>query len=161
MKRPEYIKNYLEIQEADNSSYPNSNELLSIGSPFGKLGGLKRIGIHHELLLPGRRTSYPHAESTEEEFVYVIEGNPHVWLDGEIYPLTAGDGVTFPAGTGISHTFINNSKENVRLLVVGEKRSHDNKVYYPLNPERKAEVGDSWWDDVPKKQLGNHNGKPD
>jgi len=53
---------------------------------------LKALGIHHERLPPGRRTSYPHAESAEEEFVYVIEGTPDVWLDGTLHRLKPGDG---------------------------------------------------------------------
>ncbi len=70
MKRPDYIKHYSEIQEGpDSSYYRGTKEFLSIGSPFAKAMGLTRLGIHHELLPPGRRTSWPHAESAEEEFV--------------------------------------------------------------------------------------------
>lgn len=160
-KRPDFIKHYSEIQEEDNSHYRGSEEKLSIGSPFGKVFGLTRLGIHHELLKPGRRTSWPHAESTEEEFVYVIEGYPQVWIDGEIYDLRPGDAVGFVPGTGISHTFINNSSEEVRLLVVGDTNRPDNKVFYPLHPSRKAQVPESWWEDVPKHSLGPHDGLPD
>jgi uncharacterized cupin superfamily protein len=55
--RPAFIKHYSEIQEPDDAHYPGSDELLSIGSPFGRTFGLTRLGIHHELLPPGRRTS--------------------------------------------------------------------------------------------------------
>ena len=71
--RPQFIKHYSEIQDPPGK-YETSDELFSIGSPFAKVFGLKKLGIHHELLHPGRRTSFPHAESAEEEFVYVIEG---------------------------------------------------------------------------------------
>jgi uncharacterized cupin superfamily protein len=156
--RPAFIKHYSEIQTADDAHYPNSDELLSIGSPFGKCFGLKKIGIHHELLPPGRRTSYPHAEADEEEFVYVIEGHPDVWIDGELFALKPGDGVGFPSGTGISHTFLNNTTTDVRLLVVGEKIANC-RVYYPKNPERKKD-GVRWWEPEPAMPLGSHNGKP-
>lgn len=160
-KRPDCIKHYSEIQNEDNHTYPQSDEKLGIGSPFGKHFGLKRLGIHHEVLPPGRRTSYPHAESTEEEFVFVIEGNPQVWLDGEVYDLVPGDAVGFPPGTGVSHTFINNSDQKARLLVVGDTNREDNRIYYPLNPERKPQVIKYWWHDVPQRPLGKHPGKPD
>src|SRR3989338_456186 len=160
MKRPEFIKHYTEIQEEDNSHYKGSDELLSIGSPFGRKLGLKKVSIHHELLPPGRRTSWPHAESIEEEFVYVIEGNPHVWVDGNLYDLNPGDGVAFPSGTGISHTFINNTSKDVRLLVIGEANKEENKCFYPLHPERNKEIKDYLWEDVPKNKLGPHNGLP-
>ncbi len=160
-ERPRFIKHWKEVQEADDSHYPGSDELLSIGSPFGRTFGLTRLGIHHELLLPGRRTSYPHAEKTEEEFVYVIEGNVDAWIDGEIFPLAAGDAVGFPAGTGISHTFINNSAEPARLLVVGDRNRADNQLVYPRNPERRAQLGKDWWEDAPERPLGPHDGLPD
>jgi len=160
VERPKFIKHYSEIQEEDNNHYPGSDEKMSFGSPFGKFFGLQRIGIHHEILPPGRRTSWPHAESTEEEFVYVIEGEPECWIDGNLHKLVPGDGVGFPAGTGICHTFLNNTEKNVRLLVVGERRE-DDKIYYPKNPERKNQIGNRWWEDVPQRSFGPHDGKPD
>jgi uncharacterized cupin superfamily protein len=161
--RPNFIKHFSEIQQEDNSHYPGSDELLSIGSPFGKTLGFKKLGVHHELLKPGRRTSWPHAESDEEEFIYVIEGHPDVWVDGELYALNPGDGVGFPSGTGISHTFINNTDHDVRLLVVGEKNVKDAKIHYPLHPKRNEEMRAKGilWEDVPKRPLGNHDGLPD
>ncbi len=160
--RPEFIKHYSEIQEGPESSYyRGTKEFLSIGSPFAKKFGLIRLGIHHELLPPGRRTSWPHAESAEEEFVYVIEGNPDAWINGDIHRLNPGDAVGFPAGTGISHTFINNTDADVRLLVVGETSKKENKIYYPLNPSRREQCRDSWWHDIPRHNHGPHDGLPD
>ena len=46
MKRPNFIKNYKDLMEEDNASYPGSDELLAIGSPVGKKLGLQKIGIH-------------------------------------------------------------------------------------------------------------------
>lgn len=161
MPRPDFVRHWQEIQDADDSHYPGSRELMSIGSPFGRAFGLTRLGIHHELLPPGRRTSWPHAEKMEEEFVYVIEGAPDVWLDGELHRLAPGDAVGFPAGTGIAHTFINNTAANVRLLVVGERSRPDNQVHYPLHPARNAEISAQHWADAPARRLGAHDGIPD
>lgn len=162
MKRPDFIKHYSEIQEGPESSYyRGTKEFLSVGSPFSKAMGLTRLGIHHELLPPGRRTSWPHAESAEEEFVYVIEGNPDAWINGQISRLNPGDAVGFPSGTGVSHTFINNTESDVRLLVVGETSKKENKIYYPLNPTRREQCKDTWWDDIPKHDHGPHDGLPD
>ncbi len=161
MTRPECIKHWQEIQSEDNASYPNSAELQAISSPFGRIFGLTRIGILHEVLPPGRRTSWPHAEKTEEEFVYVIEGTPDAWIDGALHKLTPGDGVGFPPGTGIAHTFINNTDTDVRLLVVGECKRADNKVIYPLHAKRNAEIGELYWDGAPAAPLAGHDGLPD
>lgn len=158
--RPPCIVHWRDIEEPDNHHYSGDDELVRIGAPFGRHFGLNRLGIHHHRLPPGRRTSFPHAESAEEEFVYVIEGTPDVWLDGRLYRLGPGDGVGFPPGTGICHSFLNNTELEVRLLVVGETHKPENRIYYPLNPERRALRSD-WWDDVPKRPLGDHDGLPD
>jgi uncharacterized cupin superfamily protein len=162
MKRPSFIANYKDLMDDDNASYPGSNELLSQGAPVGKLLGLKKIGIHIETLKSGHRTSWPHAESLEEEFAYVISGTPSVWLDGEIYDLGEGDFVAFPAGTGIAHTFINDSGEDVILLVGGESFNPKNKIFYPLHPKRNEEMREkgALWEDYPRRELGPHDGKP-
>lgn len=133
-QRPAYIAHWTEIEAPDNAHYKGDDELLSIGAPYGKQFSLTALGIHHERLLPGRRTSFPHAESAEEEFVYVIAGTPDVWLDGRLHRLQPGDGVGFPAGTGIAHSFLNNTEEEVRLLVVGETPKSHNRIYYRAIP---------------------------
>jgi uncharacterized cupin superfamily protein len=153
------IVHYSEIQDADDSKYPGSDELLSIGSPYSKYFGFTKIGIHHEFLPPGRRTSFPHAESAEEEFVFVIEGHPDVWINGTLYPLKPGDGVGFPPGTGIAHSFLNNTRYPVRLLVVGEANKPSNKIVYPINPELLSSKVDVWWHDAPPHPLGPHDGR--
>lgn len=159
-ERPSCITHWQQIEGPDDGHYGGDDEKLSIGAPFGRHFGLSRIGIHHERLLPGRRTSYPHAESAEEEFVYVIEGAPDVWLDGELHRLASGDAVGFPAGTGQCHTFINNTDSEVRLLVVGETAKSANRIFYPRNPEQKPRRTD-WWDDVPARPMGDHDGLSD
>jgi uncharacterized cupin superfamily protein len=120
-----------------------------------------RLGIHHERLPPGRRTCWPHAEADEEEFVYVIEGEPDLWLDGEIRRLRPGDGIGFPAGTGIAHVFINNTESDVRLLVIGEASRQRSRIDYPLHPARNVEIGTRHWVDRPRRELGSHDGLPD
>jgi uncharacterized cupin superfamily protein len=159
-ERPSFIAHWSEIEKLDDSHYDQDDELMSIGAPFGGKLGLTKLGIHHERLLPGRRTSFPHAESAEEEFVYVIQGEPEVWLDGHLHRLGPGDAVGLPAGTAIAHTFLNNSDAEVRLLVVGEKSKAENRIFYPRNPERKPLHRD-WWEDHPEHDLGPHDGMPD
>ncbi len=153
------IAHWTAIEGADDSHYAGDDELMTISASFGRHFGLSRVGIHHERLLPGRRTSYPHAESTEDEFVYVIEGTPDVWLDGVLHRLGPGDGVGFPAGTGLAHSFLNNTDADVRLIVVGERRT-DNRIFYAMNPEQRA-MRDDWWADVPARALGPHDGLTD
>ncbi|RJG45720.1 cupin domain-containing protein [Mesorhizobium sp. DCY119] len=154
------IAHWSDIENPDGETFKGTDEARSINAAFGAHFGLERLGIHHERLLPGRRTSFPHAESAEEEFVYVLEGEPDVWLDGRLHRLKPGDGVGFPAGTGLAHSFLNNTETEVRLLVVGETAKAENRIVYPVNLERKA-MRDDWWDDHPRRPLGDHDGLPD
>ena len=157
--RPEFIAHWTELEDAEPHQYQGYDELMGLNAPLGEKLGLTRIGIHHVRVPPGRRTSYPHAESAEEEFVFVLEGRPDVWIDGELHPLKPGDAVAFPAGTGVCHTFLNNTAEEVRLLVVGEKPKPENKIAYPLNRAVQDRREDGWTD-WPERPLGPHDGRP-
>lgn len=126
---------------------------------FNGVTGFERVGIHHMVLPPGKRTSLPHAESLEEEFVFVISGRPDAWVDGWIHPLRPWDGVGFPAGSAIAHTILNNTNEDVELLVLGERTKKENQCVFPLHPGLKAEMGNFWWEVSPRR-LGPHSGEP-
>jgi len=154
-----FIAHWSELESAEPHRYDGDDEPMGFDASIGRLLGLTRIGIHHVRLLPGRRTSYPHAESAEEEFVFVVQGHPDAWIDGILHPLKPGDSVAFPAGTGICHTFLNNTDEEVRLIVVGEKRKPENRGRYPLNPEIERDSPYAW-SDAPARPLGHHNGRP-
>jgi uncharacterized cupin superfamily protein len=155
-----FIANWTEIERTVPRHHDKDPEMLSINASFGKHFNLTRLGIHHERLPPGRRTSLPHAESSEQEFIYVLEGEPDAWINGELFRLKPGDGVGFPSGTGVAHTFLNNTDADVRFLVVGERHRGANRIVYPLNPERKA-LRQDWWEDAPEQVMGPHDGRPD
>ena len=154
------ITNWRSIEHARTWQYDEDDEPMGFNAAFGRHFGLSRLGIHHQRLLPGRRTSFPHAESAEDEFVYVISGTPDVWLDGHLHRLEPGDGVGFPAGTGLAHSFLNNTDAEVQLLVVGDTDRTGNRILYPVNPDRKSLHSD-WWEDAPEHQRGPHDGKTD
>jgi uncharacterized cupin superfamily protein len=155
--RPDFIAHWTELEPTEPHRYAGAAEAMGFDTSLGRLLGLTRIGIHHVRLPPGRRTSYPHAESAEEEFVFVLSGRPDVWIDGVLHPLVPGDSVAFPAGTGICHTVLNNTDAEVTLLVVGEKRKPENRGRYPLNPEVERDSPFAWRD-APERALGPHDG---
>lgn len=160
-ERPDNIVHWRDFEEVDGDNhYDGDDELMSNGASYSRHFAFQRLGIHHERLQPGRRTSFPHAESVEEEFVYVISGTPDVWLDGHLHRLAPGDAVGFPPGTGQCHTFINNSDADAELLVVGDRHRPENRIYYARNPERQAMRKD-WWTDWPDRPMGPHDGLPD
>ena len=142
--------------------YPQSKERMGPVRSAGKAAGLVRIGVNLQRLPPGTRSSWPHAEEGEEEFVYVIEGEVDAWIDGDLHRMVAGELAAFPAGTGICHCFINNTGREALLLVGGEAAKPNNRIFYPINPSRRADMQTSeWWDDAPLRPLGPHDGLPD
>lgn len=158
--RPPFIRSTGEVTEASHV-YPHSTEPMGPVRRLGKEAGLQRIGINVQRLPPGSRSSWPHAEENEEEFVYVIQGEVDAWIDGHIHKMSAGDLAAFPVGTGISHCFINNTDWEVVLLVGGESPKPGSRIFYPVNPSRRSDMEQSnWWDDVPKRDLGPHDGLP-
>lgn len=159
--RPPFIVSANEVSEHGHV-YPQSTERMGPVRRMGKTAGLVRIGVNLQRLPPGNRSSWPHAEEDEEEFVYVVDGEVDAWIDGHIHRMTAGDLAAFPAGTGISHCFINNGVRDVLLLVGGEAPKAGSRIFYPLNPSRRSDMAaEHWWSDVPRQDLGPHDGMPD
>ena len=160
-KRPPFIISAASVPETRNH-YPNTDELNGYQRRIGKAAGLLRIGVNLMRLPPGERSSWPHAEEKEEEFVYLLEGEVDAWIDGVLHRMKPGDLAAFPAGTGTCHCFLNNSEREAMLLVGGEATKSDNRIYYPLHPQRRNDLPWSeWWEDVPKQRLGPHDGMPD
>jgi uncharacterized cupin superfamily protein len=157
--RPDFFGNLMKgLRSFDHRGEP---DMAGKGNRLGDKLGLKRIGVNFEITPPGCRSSHPHAESHEEEFVLILKGKPDVWIDGELFALEEGDCVAFPSGTGIAHSFLNNSDADVHLLIIGEHNKPGNQLYYPLNAQRMEDFAkrDRAWFDAPKRPLGPHDGK--
>jgi uncharacterized cupin superfamily protein len=159
--RPSFIVSARDVPERTHV-YPQSDESMGPTRRIGHAAGLVRLGINLQRLPPGARSSWPHAEEDEEEFVYVLAGEVDAWVDGELHRMAAGDLAAFPAGTGISHCFINNGESEVLLLVGGEAGKPHSRIFYPVNPSRRSDMpASAWWHDAPPQTLGPHDGLPD
>ncbi|MBV9332018.1 MAG: cupin domain-containing protein [Alphaproteobacteria bacterium] len=159
--RPVFVCHWQDLVESKAGSYKGSDELQGLYAKFGRRADFSRIGVHIELLKPGRRTSWPHAERDEEEFVFVVRGTVDCWLDGRLYPMRDGDFVGWRGGDGITHVILNNSSEDALLIVGGEASRSRSRVWYPLHPHREKEIGENYWADHPVPDLGPHDGLPD
>jgi uncharacterized cupin superfamily protein len=160
-ERPPFIVSTRDVPEKTHV-YPQSDEKMGPTRRIGHAAGLLRIGVNIQRLPPGTRSSWPHAEEDEEEFVYVLEGEVDAWIDGHLHRMVAGDLAAFPAGTGISHCFLNNGDREAVLLVGGDAARPASRITYPLNPSRRDDMpATSWWHDAPVRELGPHNGLPE
>jgi len=159
--KPVFVCHWRDLLEAKPSMYKGSDEPQGINAKFGRRADFSRIGVHVELLKPGRRTSWPHAERDEEEFVFVAEGTVDCWLDGHIHPMFEGDFVGWREADGITHVIINNADKDAVLVVGGEASRARSRVWYPYHPHRQKEIGENYWKNHPVPKLGPHDGLPD
>jgi uncharacterized cupin superfamily protein len=160
-KRPDFVAHWRDILEKKSGTYPNSTEEHGLDALFGRRARFSRIGVHLEVLKPGRRTSWPHAERDEEEFVYVVSGDVEAWNDGHIAKMGIGDFIGWESGTGITHVIINNTDADAILIVGGEAGRRNNQYWYPTELWYNKKIGENFWADHPKVKLGSHDGLPD
>jgi uncharacterized cupin superfamily protein len=74
--------------------------------------------------------------------------------------MAADDFVGFVAGTGITHTIINNGGSDVLMLVGSEGSRLHGQFWYPYQPSQNKAVGELYWVDHPVPKLGPHDGLP-
>lgn len=137
---PDFLVHQADVPEIEGHyPAPFDTEKLSIGKNLGRAAGSVNIGLWQERIPPGRRTSFTHAHSDEEELIYVLKGEcvmRVVYSDAaaEEMALRAGHTASFPAGTGIAHTFINRDSEDCIILCFGERKPGKDRAYYPDDP---------------------------
>ena len=122
-----------DVPESNASSYPEplrGPNLHRYNRRLGNHAGLRNYGVNLTRVVPGGQSSYRHAHSHQDEFVYVIEGEVVLETDAGAQTLTTGMCAGFPAGTGDAHRFVNRSAADVVLLVVGDRTTGD-EVTYP------------------------------
>lgn len=83
----------------------------------------ERITIDWLSLSPGATSFEPRTCSSEELF-YVVSGQPHIVIDGSIYPLEAGNAIGFSALSGLFYSFINQTESVVEIIRLSKKNSY-------------------------------------
>lgn len=95
---------------------------------LGEQAGLSQVGVHVERLPPGSRSSFRHWHETEDELVYVLDGEL-VLIEDQECVLRAGDAAAWKAGAPVGHCLENRSQAPATLLVVGTRAS-EGAVHY-------------------------------
>lgn len=85
--------------------------------------------MHEEMLLPGRRAAPPHSHASKEELVFVLAGHPSLWINENLFELSPGDTVGFPAGETIAHTIVNRSDAVAVILTIASNSASDFVLY--------------------------------
>ncbi|HME73708.1 MAG TPA: cupin domain-containing protein [Myxococcota bacterium] len=98
---------------------------------LGDLFGLRNFGVNLTRLAPGARSAMHHRHSRQDEFVYVLEGEPTLVGDAGPTLLRPGMCAGFPAG-GSAHHLENRSAGDVVYLEIGARKAGD-EVFYPVD----------------------------
>jgi uncharacterized cupin superfamily protein len=127
--------------------YPEPYASLVQGRLKRKLGeffGLTNFGVNLTHLSPGAVSAMAHCHSKQDEFIFVLEGNPTLVLETEEFTLNPGECYGFKAGTGIAHQLVNRSPENVTYLEIGDRTEGD-EVEYPNDDLKATQLANGLW----------------
>ncbi len=111
--------------------------------PLGELFALRNFGVNLTRLAPGARSALHHRHSRQDEFVYVLEGEPTLVGEGGATLLRPGMCAGFPAG-GAAHHLENRSPRDVVYLEVGDRQAGD-QVFYPVDDLQAVLGADGRW----------------
>ena len=103
---------------------------------LGDVVGLTQFGVNLTRLKPGAASALRHWHEAEDEFVYVLEGEPPVgalqlsFEDGGPTVLQKGEAAGFKAGVANGHHLVNKSKRDAVYLEVGTRAKRE-RAHYP------------------------------
>jgi uncharacterized cupin superfamily protein len=121
------------IEPRTTTAYPAPHDVVTRGRAKRSLTqalGLTQFGVNVTELAPGAASALRHWHSHEDEFIFVLEGEPTlVTSDGE-QVLRPGQCAGFPAGVPDGHHVINRTSQIVRIVEVGA-RDHRDEAEYP------------------------------
>jgi len=120
--------------------------------PLADLFGLANFGVNLTRLEPGAASSLRHAHTKQDEFVYILEGHPTLVTDEGRTRLRPGMCAGFKAGTGNAHHLLNEGKDDVVYLEIGD-RTPDDTATYPDDDIRATFVDGSW-------KVAHKDGRP-
>jgi len=98
---------------------------------LGDAAGLTQFGVNLLRLPPGQWSSQRHWHLTEDEFVFVLEGEVVLVTDAGEETLRAGDCAGFKAGEPDGHHLVNRSDRQAVMLEIGSRAEGTDAVDYP------------------------------
>jgi uncharacterized cupin superfamily protein len=96
---------------------------------LGDVFGLTHFGVNLTRLAPGGMSALRHTHSGEDEFVYVLEGEPILVTNTGETALRPGMCAGFKAGSGNAHHLINRTDRDIVYLEIGDRNAGDTVIY--------------------------------
>jgi uncharacterized cupin superfamily protein len=128
------------------TSYPEPFAARMAGRlkrPLGDVFGLSNFGVNLTRLAPGAVSALRHAHSKQDELVYILEGHPTLHTDEGRTGLAPGMCAGFRKNTGNGHCLINETREDVVYLEIGDRTPGD-EGSYPDDDIKAALVDGKW-----------------
>jgi uncharacterized cupin superfamily protein len=96
---------------------------------LGDAFGLTKFGVNLTRLPPGGMSALRHTHTREDEFIYIVEGEPVLVTNAGETQLRPGMCAGFKAGSGNAHHLLNRSGRDVVYLEVGDRDPGDTVIY--------------------------------
>ena len=145
-KKPIAVKAESAPPRTKSSNYPEpffSRMAKREKRPLGDLFGLKNFGVNLTKLAPGGESALLHRHSRQDEFVYVLQGEPTLVTESEEIKLSPGMCAGFPA-MGAAHQLVNRTDAEVVYLEIGDRTPGD-EGSYPRDDIQAALGPDGKW----------------
>lgn len=123
----------LDVPARTTTIYPQPYAAAMAGRAKRALGdmfGLNQFGVNLTVLAPGASSSERHWHETEDEFVYVLDGEVTLIDEAGEHALKPGMCAGFKAGVPNGHKLVNRSGLPATLLEVGSRFDGD-AAHYP------------------------------
>ncbi|MBD2449361.1 cupin domain-containing protein [Nostoc sp. FACHB-152] len=136
------------VPSRTTSIYPDKFQHIVAGrvkKALGNAAGLKNFGVNLVTLAPGSASSVRHWHTKQDEFIYIIAGEPTLVTNAGEEILKPGMMAGFPSGEENGHHLINRSDEVVIYLEVGDRTPNDEGNYPDDDLIAKADANGKWF----------------
>ena len=110
---------------------------------LGDLFGLRNFGVNLTTLAPGGESALLHRHSKQDEFIYILAGEPTLFTDVGETRLAPGMCAGFPA-RGVAHQLVNRTDTDVVYLEMGDRTAGD-EGSYPRDDLEAVMDGEGRW----------------
>ncbi len=133
-----------QIEDVPRVRWRAGQKFGGVARALGDFGRSERIGVHREVVPPGKWSSTFHWHTLEEEHVWILEGRGVMRIGRREVPVRAGSYVVFPPDGRVAHATHNTGKKPLTIVVIGTRDPND-VCFYPdsgkLNVRRLRKVG--------------------
>jgi uncharacterized cupin superfamily protein len=127
------MRDPVNIQDLEWNEWNHGNKFGGKSKRISDAGGGQRIGVVLEELPPGRQSSPAHYHLSEEEHIWILQGQATLKIGEERRHVREGDYFCFLPGVEEPHCLVNEADVPCLYVVIGERRKDDVVIYPKSN----------------------------